>query len=229
MMNSSTSIKLEMEGDKYFTIESDTLGEYKEKGSKFYCYLYRVNGIEHFAQRLEEVKKEHFKARHHCYAYRLGYDGNLFRANDDGEPSGTAGKPIHGQLIKHDLTFTSSIVVRYFGGTKLGTSGLIRSYKEATIDAINSAKILHLTREASLQVTFDYSQMGKVMQVIKDANLNLKSTQFDEAPSLTLACPYSEANQNILLFKAGYLGRSIEDVTDDDSLNGAEIMRLEDV
>jgi len=215
-----------MDKDNYFTIESDTIGEYKEKGSKFHCYLQKVDSIDQFADRLECVKKEHFKARHHCYAYRLGFDGDLFRANDDGEPSGTAGKPIHGQLVKHDLTFVSSIVVRYFGGTKLGTSGLIRSYKEATIDAINQATLIQLTREATLRVTFDYSQMGKVMQVIKNSNLTLKSTQFDAEPSLILSCPYSEANQVMNIFKAGYLGRAEGDISDEDELDGAEINRV---
>jgi len=212
-----------MQQDNYNTIECDTLGEYKEKGSKFHCYLHRVESIEQFAERLESVKKEHFKARHHCYAYRLDYDGSLFRANDDGEPSGTAGKPIHGQLIKHDLTFVSSIVVRYFGGTKLGTSGLIRSYKEATIDAINKANIIQLTRQSQLKVAFDYSQMGKVMQVIKDSNLILETTQFDANPSLILTCPHSEAEQTLTVFKAGYLGRIVADITEDDVLDGATI------
>ncbi len=213
--------------DNYLTITSDTLGEYKEKGSKFYCYLQQIDNIDQFEKKLAIVKKEHFKARHHCYAYRLDYDGDLFRANDDGEPSGTAGKPIHGQLIKHNITFVSSIVVRYFGGTKLGTSGLIRSYKEATIDAINKANIIELTRESLLKIAFDYSQMGRVMQIIKDHNLSLKTTQFDSNPSLLLACPYSESEQIMRVFKAGYLGRSVDDITDDDVLHGATISKVD--
>lgn len=210
--------------DTYYTIESEAIGEYKAKGSKFHCYLIPSPTIEAFQSRLATIKREHLKARHHCYSYRIGYQGEIYRINDDGEPSGTAGKPIYGQLIKQDLTFAGAVVVRYFGGTKLGTSGLIAAYKSATEDAIAKATIIKKVRMAEIKVAFDYSLMGKVMQVIKSAKLSIGKTDFNHEPSLLLECPYSESQATIVKFKADYLNRSVDDIVDDDVIEGVSIV-----
>ena len=121
-----------MQNDTYKTIAKPAEGFYKDKGSKFLAFAYPVYTEDRIKAQLSELKKEYYDARHHCYAWKLGIENDKYRANDDGEPSGTAGKPIYGQLLSHELTNALVVVVRYFGGTKLGTSGLIRAYKTAT-------------------------------------------------------------------------------------------------
>ncbi|MEM6700850.1 MAG: YigZ family protein, partial [Bacteroidota bacterium] len=128
--------------DQYKTLAAPSTGEFKDRGSKFFAYAFPVETETEVATALEQVKKEHFKARHHCYAYRLGMDKNNFRANDDGEPSGMAGRPILGQIDSWELTDVFIVVVRYFGGTKLGTSGLINAYKKSAMDALEQAEII---------------------------------------------------------------------------------------
>ena len=213
--------------DRYHTIDQVYTGEYKAKGSKFICYLMPTDSLETFQAHLTRVKKEHLKSRHYCYAYRIGYEGELYRINDDGEPSGTAGKPIYGQLIKHELTYVCGIVIRYFGGTKLGTSGLITAYKSSTEEAINQATIISKTRMGLIKIAFDYSLMGKVMQVIKNAKLDIEKTDFGATPSLLLTCPYSTTEATVVKFKATYLDRAIADIQDTDTLEGIDIEILE--
>ena len=145
--------------DTYQTIAAPSVGEYKEKGSKFIAYTFAVHSEAEVKAQLEGLKKEHSKARHHCYAYRLGLDGKLFRANDDGEPSGTAGRPILGQIDSFGLSNVLAVVVRYFGGTKLGTAGLKRAYKESTKAAFQQAVIVEKIVEDQFSITFDYAFM----------------------------------------------------------------------
>jgi uncharacterized YigZ family protein len=209
--------------DQYHTIDQVYTGEYKSKGSKFICYLMPTDSIDTFQGHLTQVKRDHLKSRHYCYAYRIGYQGEVYRINDDGEPSGTAGKPIYGQLIKHELTNVCGIVIRYFGGTKLGTSGLIAAYKSSTEEAINQANILTKTRMGQVKIAFDYSLMGKVMQVIKNAKLDIDTTDFGVSPSLILTCPYSITEATVVKFKATYLDRVIADIKDTDVLEGIQI------
>lgn len=204
--------------DTYYTIDVESTGEYKEKGSKFVCYLFPVRDEDDFAKRMEALKKEHLKARHHCFGYRIGYEGERYRSSDDGEPSGTAGKPIFGQLIKTDLTFVGAIVVRYFGGTKLGTSGLIQAYRDSTAVAIANATILTKTRTATLLITFNYENMGKAMKVVKDCHLEISETDFGNTPRLFIEVPYSEIDETIIRLKAKYLNRVVEDVSLEDSI-----------
>jgi len=128
--------------DTYNTIEESSEGLYKDKGSKFISYAFHVVDVDQVKEIIQQIKKEHFSARHHCYAYRLGFSGEHYRVNDDGEPSGTAGKPIYGQLLSHELTNVLIIVVRYFGGTLLGVSGLINAYKSAALDVIVNSNIV---------------------------------------------------------------------------------------
>jgi len=170
--------KLLME-DTYKTIAHPAEGIFKDKGSKFLAYAYPIYSEEEIKEIVLSIKKEHYSARHHCYAWRLGHEKLHFRANDDGEPSSTAGKPILGQIQSFDLTNILIVVVRYFGGTLLGVSGLINAYRNAALDAINNAEIIEKTVEKQLLVEFDYGVMNDVMKIFKDEKLPQINPQFD--------------------------------------------------
>nr|WP_321411033.1 YigZ family protein [uncultured Carboxylicivirga sp.] len=165
--------------DQYKTLKEPSEGIYKEKGSKFITYAYPIYTEEEIKHILDELKKQYYDARHHCFAWQLGTDGNRFRANDDGEPSGTAGKPILGQIRSFELTNLLVVVIRYFGGTKLGTSGLIHAYKEATIDAIKNGIIEERTVNDFYQIDFDYGVMNDVMRIMKEENPNITAQDFN--------------------------------------------------
>ena len=171
--------------DTYLSIAAPSKGVYKELGSKFLAFAYPVETEEEAKRILDEVRKEYFDARHHCYAWRLGRTGEPYRMNDDGEPSSTAGRPIHGQLLSNELSDILVVVVRYFGGTKLGVPGLIRAYKTATQDAIANATIIEKVAGETLTVTFDYLQMNDVMKVLKDMDITPVDQQFDLRCTLT--------------------------------------------
>ncbi len=160
-----------IDNDTYRTLAAASRGLYKDKGSKFIGLAYPVTDEEQIKEILSEVKKEFYDARHHCYAWIIGADKSQYRQNDDGEPSGTAGKPIYGQLLSDDLTNTLIIVVRYFGGTKLGVRGLINAYKGAARDALDNAKIITNTVRDYYQLSFEYLSMNDVMKVLKDHDL----------------------------------------------------------
>lgn len=179
--------------DLYHTIESASEGIYKEKGSKFLAYAYPVMTEDEIKAHIDGLKQLYYDARHHCFAWQLGLDGMNFRAYDDGEPSGTAGKPIHGQILSHELTNILIVVVRYFGGTKLGTSGLIRAYKEASADALANASIVAKTVDAIFDLFFDYGAMNDVMRVVKDENPNVLQQNFNLSCSLRLSIRQSNA------------------------------------
>ncbi len=165
--------------DKYKTIAANSNGLFKDKGSKFISYAYPVYSEEEIKKHINTIKEKYYDARHHCFAWQLGTDGLRYRANDDGEPSGTAGKPIHGQIKSHELTNILIIVVRYFGGTKLGVPGLIHAYKEASIDVLRNAEIIEKTVDDVYGVKFDYEAMNNVMKIIKDEDLNVTKREFD--------------------------------------------------
>ncbi|MBR3292070.1 MAG: YigZ family protein [Bacteroidales bacterium] len=171
--------------DTYRSIAAPSKGIYKELGSKFLAFAYPVETEEAAKKILEEVRKEYFDARHHCYAWRLGRTGEPWRMNDDGEPSSTAGRPIHGQLLSNELSDILVVVVRYFGGTKLGVPGLIRAYRSATQDALSNAEIIEKVAGETLTVTFDYLQMNDVMKVLKDMDITPLNQQFDLRCTLT--------------------------------------------
>jgi uncharacterized YigZ family protein len=154
----------------YFTIEKPAMAEFKERGSKFIAYAYPIETVEDFKKLLQNLKKEHPKAVHHCFAYRIGTDGNNFRVSDDGEPSGTAGRPILGQIDSKAITNTAVIVVRYFGGTLLGVPGLINAYKTATTLALQVVPVIQKQIEEKYVIHFDYTQMNEVMMVMKQYN-----------------------------------------------------------
>lgn len=153
--------------DFFLTINQNTKAEYKDRGSKFIAYAYPVITIEECKQYLAELKKEHPKAVHYCFAYRLGLEGNVFRANDDGEPSGTAGKPILGQIDSKQLTNILIVVVRYFGGTLLGTSGLINAYKTTAALALQTTPIVQKPILIVHDFHFDYTKMNDIMSIVK--------------------------------------------------------------
>jgi uncharacterized YigZ family protein len=153
--------------DFYFTIEKPAVAEFKDRGSKFLAYAFPISSVEQFKEKLNAVKKEHPKATHHCFAYRLGITKNTFRVSDDGEPSGSAGKPILGQIDSKELTDVVVVVARYFGGVLLGVPGLINAYKTATALALQVTPTLmkFVTERYTLQ--FDYTQMNEVMNIIR--------------------------------------------------------------
>jgi uncharacterized YigZ family protein len=180
--NRNCFIFLQMEiKDTFLTIAENVVAEglYREKGSKFLAfasYLAHETEVKH---RIEALKKEYYDARHWCYAYIVGKDKNISRANDDGEPNGTAGLPILNQIKSKNLTNVLVVVVRYFGGTKLGASGLANAYKTVASEALNQAQIIEKIVNVSLQVAFDYLQMNEVMKIIKDYDLLIKQQTFD--------------------------------------------------
>ena len=168
-----------METDSYKTIKTLSQGIFKDKGSKFISFAYPVSEQESVKPIIDDLKKKYHDARHHCYAYMIGYQRKNYRVNDDGEPSGTAGKPILGQINSVGLTNVLIVVVRYFGGTLLGTSGLINAYKCAAADAINSAEITELFIKDYYQIKFPYESLSQVMKILKEENTGLANQSFD--------------------------------------------------
>lgn len=157
----------------YYTIEKNAIAEFKEKGSRFIAYAYPISTTDEFKKYLQELKKEHPKAVHLCFAYRLGIDGNIFRASDDGEPNGTAGKPILNVIDSKQLTNILIIIVRYFGGTLLGVPGLINAYKSATAMALQVVPFVKKLVEINYELQFDYTRMNDVMMVLKHYNCTI--------------------------------------------------------
>jgi uncharacterized YigZ family protein len=175
-----------METDEFLTITKPGTGTYKEKGSKFYGFAEPVSNEEEIKEKLDHYKAVYHDARHHCYAYRTGISGDNFRMNDDGEPSSTAGKPIYGQILSHNLTNILIVVVRYFGGTKLGTSGLIRAYKAAAEEAVSTSKIVKKTVNELYQIDFDYPLMNDIMKVLHDEEIEPLAKNFQASCSFKL-------------------------------------------
>ncbi len=162
-----------MDPDYYFTIEQPAIAELKERGSRFLAYCFPVGTIELCKKHIAALKKEHPKAVHYCVAYRLGIDGNTFRVSDDGEPAGSAGRPILGQIDSKQLTNVLVVVVRYFGGTLLGVPGLINAYKTATSLTLQLIPIVQKAVELTYELNFDYHQMNEVMMIVKQYNCNV--------------------------------------------------------
>jgi len=175
-----------METDSYKTIKALSQGVFKDKGSKFISFVYPVSEQESVKPIIDDIKKKYRDASHHCYAYMIGHKYDNWRVNDDGEPSGTAGKPILGQINSAGLTNILIVVVRYFGGTLLGTSGLINAYKCATANAINSAEIIELFVKDYYRITFPYESLSQVMKILKEENAGLANQSFDINCSITI-------------------------------------------
>lgn len=183
--------------DIYFTIKNSSEGIYKEKGSKFIAFAYPIYSEEEFKDHLAQLKKDYHDARHHCYAFRIGLTENEYRYSDDGEPNNSAGKPIYGQLLSSNITNVAIIVIRYFGGTKLGVGGLITAYKEAAKDAISNAEIVKRTVNHYYKIKFDYPAMSDVMNFIKLNNLNITNQVFENSCLIEFNIHTQEAKQII--------------------------------
>ncbi|HLR00095.1 MAG TPA: YigZ family protein [Sphingobacterium sp.] len=177
---------MSLESDKYKTITKTSEGIFRDKGSKFIAYAYPISQEEEWKSILEQVKGLHPKARHHCWAYRVNPQDDLFRFNDDGEPSGTAGRPIFNCLKSYDLTNLILVVVRYFGGTLLGVPGLINAYKNASIACLENAEIVVKTISSQFVLKFDYPQMNDVMRLVKQNNWEVVKQDFALDCALTL-------------------------------------------
>ncbi len=165
--------------DQYKTIKSPSEGLFKDKGSKFLAFVYPFEDENELKKYIEPLRKEHFKAVHFCYAYRLGLDKTNFRVNDDGEPSGSAGRPILNVLLSKEITNILVVVVRYWGGTLLGVPGLINAYKSTTEEALENAEIIEKTVNNVYQITYGYVQMNDIMKVVKDFDLKIINQKFD--------------------------------------------------
>lgn len=175
------------EEDSYLTLAEPAEALYKEKGSKFLAYAYPVRDEEQIRECLDALRKRYYDATHHCYAWRLGADGQNYRVNDDGEPSSTAGRPILGQLLSYGVTDALVVVVRYFGGTKLGVSGLIAAYKKSASAVLSAARIIERTVDVQFEVEFGYLVMNDVMRVVKEMRLDVLEQRFDNLCTMRLS------------------------------------------
>lgn len=181
--------------DEYQTIRGKSEGYYTEKRSKFLAFAHHVESVDEIKDILASYRKKYYDARHVCYAYMLGAERTTFRANDDGEPSSTAGKPILGQINSNELTDILIVIVRYYGGVNLGTSGLIVAYREASADAIAHADIITRQVEEVITYTFSYPMMNDVMRIVKDMSPRILSQTYDNTCEIKLAIRKGEANQ----------------------------------
>lgn len=190
--------------DTYNIITNSGEGLYKDKGSKFIAQAFPVGSETEAKEGIEEIKKKFHDARHHCYAYMIGPDKSCFRSNDDGEPSGTAGKPILNQILSKDLTNICVVVVRYFGGTKLGVSGLINAYKSATREALDQANVEERTIDEVYSLQFEYPLMNEVMRILKEENLQQINPRFELSCYLEIKIRKNEAKKIVEKFNVLY-------------------------
>ncbi|MEC4113371.1 YigZ family protein [Myroides pelagicus] len=188
---------------------------YKEKNSKFFGYAFPIKSEDEVKDILERIKKEHYNARHWCYAFQLGAEQVYYRANDDGEPSNTAGAPIHGQIQSYEVTDILIVVVRYFGGVKLGVGGLITAYRATAQMAMEEANIVEKTIDKTFKVRFEYKDMNNVMRVIKEKNLNIIGQTMEMSCEIELSIRKSEYNQALEAFVPFYEVKVVEATADD--------------
>ena len=184
-----------MQTDTYKTITAPSEGYFKDRGSKFPCFAFPVYSEEEIKEILKDLRKKYYDARHHCYAWRLGAGLEHYRVNDDGEPSSTAGKPIYGQIQSKGLSNILIVVIRYFGGTKLGVPGLINAYRTAAADALENATIVEKTVNDILRIDYDYLAMNDVMKIIKEDQPEQIDQHFDLKCSITLSIRQSESER----------------------------------
>lgn len=181
--------------DRYKGIAAPSSGIYKDNGSRFLAFAYPIESEAQAKERISQLKREYFDARHHCYAYRIGYDGAVWRANDDGEPSSTAGRPIYGQILSNGLSDIIIVVVRYFGGIKLGVPGLIKAYRSSSADAIANASIIEKVARKTFIVSFGYAQMNEIMQLLKQMQITPEKREFGLDCNVEIKIPLSEADR----------------------------------
>jgi uncharacterized YigZ family protein len=193
-----------MFSDSYFTIKEASQGVFKDRGSKFLAYAFPVANESEIKKYLSALRKEHPSARHHCYAWRLGAGKEAWRANDDGEPSGTAGKPILGQMQSHDLTNMLIVVVRYFGGTLLGASGLINAYRSAAADAIKNAVIEEKFIMFEYETEFSFEDMNEIMRILKENECRIISQDYNETNKIIFRVKKKDSEKMLTQFAAVY-------------------------
>lgn len=200
--------------DHYFTIEKSSQAEFKDKGSRFIAYAFPVSDTIDFKKKLQEIKKEHGKATHHCFAYRIGVTGDTFRSSDDGEPAGTAGKPILGQIDSKALVNTAVVVVRYFGGTLLGVPGLINAYKTVSAYSLQLTPVVRKQIEVIHTVEFNYTQMNEVMALIKKYNCSVLHKDMELFCKFKIGIPVSSLTDTIHDFNeiAGIEIKTVENI-----------------
>jgi uncharacterized YigZ family protein len=201
--------------DEYITISDVSSAEYKDRGSKFIAYAYPFDSELNLNDVLTSLKTQHIKAVHFCYAYLIGTEGLTFRINDDGEPSGSAGKPIYGQILSKGLTNVLVVVVRYFGGTKLGVPGLIEAYKESAKAALSNAALETKYICNQYLLTFGYEQMGEIMNVIKSIDLPVLKKEFTDKCYVIIELRLSQETQLLHKLKANIMARSMEEIGPD--------------
>ena len=187
--------------DHYFTIETTAVAEFKDRGSKFLAYSFPLKNVDDFKKHLQALKKEHPKAAHHCFAYRIGNDGNTFRVSDAGEPSGTAGKPILGQIDSKNLTSILIIVVRYFGGTLLGVPGLINAYKTAASLVLQCTPVVQKVVEMNYELQFNYTEMNDVMRIIKQFNCTIHKNEMQLFCKIEIGIPQNKRDEVVASFR----------------------------
>lgn len=213
--------------DRYRTLDGQSIGEYRDRGSKFIAYAVPVFTEDAVEEYLDFVRKEHPKSRHCCYAWRLGTDGQRFRANDDGEPSGTAGKPILGQIDSFGFSNVLVAVVRYFGGTLLGTSGLIQAYRQSAAIALQQATVQERFLEYIYKIRFDYAQMPLVMNAVKALPMRITLQDFGMEAVLHVAIRMNDVPDTLRRFKAQAGQLHLEQVDEGTTIPGVEIIFLQ--
>ena len=181
--------------DEYKTISQQAQGSFRDKGSRFLAFAFPAITEQEVKQHLEALRKQYYDATHHCYAWVLGFDKSAYRVNDDGEPSGTAGRPIYGQILSNDLTHILIVVIRYYGGTKLGVPGLINAYKTAAAEAIGKASIITKIVKEVYQIEYPYEAMNDVMKIIKEEILEVINNEFGTDCVIRLAIRHSQAER----------------------------------
>lgn len=186
----------------YYTIENESVAEYKDRGSTFIAYAYPMKFVSEFKSLLAGLKKLHPKAVHHCFAYKLGLNGDIFRVSDDGEPSGTAGRPILGQIDSKNLTDVCIIVVRYFGGTLLGVPGLIKAYKTVASLALQTVPIIQKQREVDILVNFEYAQTNEILNLLKSVNAIIIEKELHLFPFIKARIPAIRMDEIISKMKS---------------------------
>jgi uncharacterized YigZ family protein len=194
--------------DTFRTIENTAEGDFRDRGSRFIGIAFHVKSEQEVRECIQLVKKNHPKANHHCYGFRLGPGGSVYRYSDDREPSGSAGKPIYGSLLSNDLTDILIVVARYFGGTLLGVPGLINAYREAAAQAVAAATIITVPVTVRYKILFSYDAISEVMAVIKKSDAEIVSQEMNESCSLTLSVPKSASEKFYQEVLSGHTIRS---------------------
>ena len=215
-----------MDDLSYSTIDRPGEGTYRDRGSKFIAYARSFEDSDDLGSILSEIKSVHPKARHFCYAYRIGNTGDQFRYNDDGEPSGSAGRPIYNELLSREITDTICIVVRYFGGTKLGVPGLIAAYRGASIEALDQAGSIKIQPSCVFSIEYNIEDMGKLYSLLKSRSLEIVESIYEPSPKLNIKVPLYQADVVSKMIIADFYGYDLDDINDNFESDRLKISRV---